>query len=253
MCWHQTNNHAKEYYWGRWESLWLDIPCWSGGGRTLLRGVRPFLRSKELTERWVCPFSRCEWRDHLDSSTLPVASPGSRGGRWLTPLSFFTPAHPKTQSSSSPPPPARFLRSLALTPTAARRPLTMIPEFFLRSDSAMLCRLLRQAATLFFWVEVDLPGYGEAFIESRQQQQQQQKSAPRKTKQIYNATEETRSAETRSRYGQATAMCVKRMFVSKTAALRFGLHNSLYRGCISVSNYSVSDCLLSLSVTWETS
>lgn len=32
----------------------------SRGGRTLDRGVRPSLRSKELTERWVCPFSCCE-------------------------------------------------------------------------------------------------------------------------------------------------------------------------------------------------
>lgn len=127
-----------------------------------MRGVRPFLRSKELTERWVCPFSRCEWRDHLSySSTLPVARPGSRGGRWLTSLSFFSPAHPKTRFC--PPLSARLLWPLSLTPTAA--PPIMILEFFLRSDSAMLCSLLHRAATLVFWVEVDLPGYGEAFIE----------------------------------------------------------------------------------------
>lgn len=32
----------------------------------------PLGESKELTERWVCPFSCCEWRDHLSyPSTLP--------------------------------------------------------------------------------------------------------------------------------------------------------------------------------------
>lgn len=105
MCWHRCQTiNIQQYYWGCWANLWLDIPCWSGGGRTLLRGVRPFLRSKELTERWVCPFSCCEWRDHLYSSTLPVARPGNRGGRWLTPLSFFTPAHPKTRFRPPPRP-----------------------------------------------------------------------------------------------------------------------------------------------------
>lgn len=68
----------------------------SRGRRTLAHGVRPYLRSKELTERWVCPFSCCEWRDHLSyPSTLPVARPGSRGGRWLSLLSFFTRLHHK--------------------------------------------------------------------------------------------------------------------------------------------------------------
>lgn len=162
MCRCQNNKHATEHYWGRWERLWLGLLCSRGDGRTLWRGVRPFLRSKELTERWVCPFSRCEWRDHLSySSTLPVARPGSRGGRWLTPLSFFSPTHPKARFCS--PVSARLLWPLSLTPAAA--PPIMILEFFLRSDSAMLCSLLHRAATLCFWVEVDLPGYGEAFIE----------------------------------------------------------------------------------------
>lgn len=68
----------------------------SRGRRTLAHSVRPSLRSKELTERWVCPFSCCEWRDHLSyPSTLPVARPGSRGGRWLSLLSFFTRLHHK--------------------------------------------------------------------------------------------------------------------------------------------------------------
>lgn len=212
---------------GSSETFWLDIPCWNRGGRTLLRGVRPFLRSKELTERWVCPFSRCEWRDHLYSSTLPVARAGSRGGRWPTPLSFFTPAHPKTRFR--PPPSARVLRSLSPTPTAARRPLIMILEFFLRSDSAMLCRLLRQAATLFFWVEVDLPGYGEAFIELKE----------KKRKKVFYGKPSRFTMPRRKQEApkRAAGMCVKRMFVSKTAALRFGLHKSLYSRCISVSNY----------------
>lgn len=163
-----------------------------------------------------------------------------------------TPAHPKTpfRPSSLPPlpthPSARFLWPLSLTPTAARRPLTMILEFSLRSDSAMLCSLLRRAATLFFWVEVDLPGYGEAFIELREREIEKKKCSTETQANFYNATEETRSAEARSRYVQATTTCVKKptMFVSTTAAVRFGLHNSLYSRCISVSNYCASDCSL---------
>lgn len=70
---------------------WAVIQMKTRGRRTLVFGVRPSLRSKELTERWVCPFSCCEWRDHLSyPSTLPVARPGSRGGRWLSPLTFWT-------------------------------------------------------------------------------------------------------------------------------------------------------------------
>lgn len=80
------------------------------------------------------------------------------------------------------------------------------------------------------------------------------KSLQRKSKQIYNATEETRSAKARSRYVRATAMRVKRMFDSKTAAVRFVLHGSLYS--VSVFNYCVFGLWLravSPSVTWETS
>ena len=64
-----------------------------GGGHSAAVWCPPLsLRSKELTERWVCPFSCCEWRDHLSyPSTLPVARPGSRAGRWLllTACHFF--------------------------------------------------------------------------------------------------------------------------------------------------------------------
>ena len=231
-----------------------------GGGHSAAVWCPPLsLRSKELTERWVCPFSCCEWRDHLSyPSTLPVARPGSRGGRWLllTACHFFNAIttdkkgkRKKTQLF----PLFLLLRLLLFTfhPrwlfVLAAESVAMIFSFS-SHRTPRCCAVCYTKAWIFFpsshRVEVDLPGYAE---EQRRGVYWNQKAEefdgnPPAHTQIKHAAEETRSAQARSRYVRVskTVACVKRSSFTADVTFCFvkltlqSLHFRFHFACVCV-------------------